>query len=220
MKLQDMFSMQVNDLGLIRFSDAFALQERLVAEVYSDTSPETLLLLEHFPVYTIGRTGKLDNVLDPAVETVRINRGGDITYHAPGQLVGYPILNLGKRRRDLRHYLRFLEEVLIQVAADFGVSSYRVDGETGVWTDQGKLASIGAGARRWVTMHGFALNVSLDLAGFERINPCGIVGCTMTSLQAIVGRPVAMAEVKERTVVHFECLLDQWLPAAADGNKC
>lgn len=207
--------MEINDLGLIGFSDAFALQERLVAGVYAKTSPETLLLLEHPPVYTLGRSGDLQNVLDPSIETVHINRGGDITYHAPGQLVGYPIINLGLRQRDLRHYLRFLEEVLIQVAADFGVASYRVDGETGVWTDQGKLASIGAGARRWVTMHGFALNVSLDLSGFNRINPCGIVGCTMTSLQAITGRPVAMPEVKECTRGHFERLLDQWLPMAA-----
>lgn len=206
--------MNIKDLGLMAFAEAYALQKELVAAVLAGTSAETLLLLEHSPVYTLGRSGSLDNILDPSIETVHINRGGDITYHAPGQLVGYPILNLGKRRRDLRHYLRFLEEVLIQVAADFGVESYRVDSETGVWTEQGKLASIGAGARRWVTMHGFALNVSLDLAGFERINPCGIVGCTMTSLQAITGRPVAMAEVKERTVVHFENLLDQWLPMA------
>lgn len=207
--------MDVKDLGLIAFAEAFALQEELVASVLAGTSAETLLLLEHPPVYTLGRSGHLENILDPSIETVHINRGGDITYHAPGQLVGYPIISLGQRRRDLRHYLRFLEEVLIQVAADFGIESYRVDGETGVWTEQGKLASIGAGARRWVTMHGFALNVSLDLAGFQSIIPCGIVGCTMTSLQEILGRPVSMAEVKERTVIHFENLLDQWLPLAA-----
>lgn len=207
--------MDVKDLGIIAFAEAYALQEELVAAVLAGTSPETLLLLEHPPVYTLGRSGSLDNILDPSIETVHINRGGDITYHAPGQLVGYPIVSLSQRQRDLRHYLRFLEEVLIQVAADFGVESYRMDGETGVWTEQGKLASIGAGARRWVTMHGFALNVSLDLAGFQSINPCGIVGCTMTSLQAITGRPVSMAEVKERTIVHFERLLDQWLPLAA-----
>jgi lipoyl(octanoyl) transferase len=212
--------MEINDLGLIGFFDAFALQERLVAGVYADTSPETLLLLEHPPVYTVGRSGDLQNVLDPSIETVHINRGGDITYHAPGQLVGYPIVNLGLRLRDLRHYLRFLEEVLIQVAVDFGVASYRVEGETGVWTDHGKLASIGAGARRWVTMHGFALNVSLDLSGFDRINPCGIVGCAMTSLQAITGRPVSMAEVKERAAAHFVRLLDLWLPVAgADAGN-
>ncbi len=206
--------MDVKDLGLIAFAEAFTLQEELVAAVLAGTSAETLLLLEHPSVYTLGRSGHVENILDPSIETVHINRGGDITYHAPGQLVGYPIISLGQRRRDLRHYLRFLEEVLIQVAADFGVESYRVDGETGVWTEQGKLASIGAGARRWVTMHGFALNVSLDLAGFERIIPCGIVGCTMTSLQEILGLPVSMADVKKSTLVHFERLLDQWLPLA------
>ena len=208
--------MDVKDLGLMAFAKAYTLQEERVAAVLAGTSAETLFLLEHPPVYTLGRSGDLQNVLDPSIETVHINRGGDITYHAPGQLVGYPIISLAQRQRDLRHYLRFLEEVLILVAADFGVTSYRVDGETGVWTDYGKLASIGAGARRWVTMHGFALNVSLDLAGFQRINPCGIVGCTMTSLQEILGAPVAMAAVKERTAAHFERLLNQWLPLAGD----
>jgi lipoyl(octanoyl) transferase len=212
--------MDVKDLGLMAFAEAFALQEKLVAAVLAGTSAETLLLLEHPPVYTLGRSGHLENILDPSIETVHINRGGDITYHAPGQLVGYPIISLGQRRRDLRHYLRFLEEVLIQIASDFGVESYRVDGETGVWTEQGKLASIGAGARRWVTMHGFALNVSLDLAGFQRIIPCGIVGCTMTSLQEILGHPVSMADVKQSTLAHFERLLDQWLPVAADDTGC
>ncbi len=208
--------MDVKDLGLIAFAEAFALQEELVAAVLAGTSAETLLLLEHPPVYTLGRSGHLENILDPSIETVQINRGGDITYHAPGQLVGYPIISLGQRRRDLRLYLRFLEEVLIQVVAELGVASYRVDGETGVWTEQGKLASIGAGARRWVTMHGFALNVSLDLAGFQRIIPCGIVGCTMTSLQEILGKPVSMAYVKESIRFHFEQLLDQWLPMASE----
>lgn len=204
--------MRVKDVGVMAFAKAWDLQEKQVAEVLSGISPETLILLEHPPIYTLGRSGHRENILDPSIETVHINRGGDITYHAPGQLVGYPIVNLGRRCRDLRYYLRFLEEVLIQVAADFGVFSYRMDGETGVWTDQGKLASIGAGARRWVTMHGFALNVCLDLVGFERINPCGIVGCTMTSLQKILGRPVLMDEVKQRVVFHFNRLIDQWLP--------
>lgn len=206
--------MVINDPGLITYSEAFVIQQQLVTEILAG-APERLLLLEHPAVYTIGRTGSLGNILDPAIEVVRINRGGDITYHAPGQLVGYPIINLANRGRDLRHYLRFLEEVLIRVAADFNVVSYRINGETGVWTDHGKLASIGAGARRWVTMHGFALNVSLDMAGFERINPCGIVGCTMTSLEIITGRSISISAVKERTAVHFEALLRQWLPQSA-----
>lgn len=210
--------MDVKDLGLMAFAEAYALQEELVAAVLAGTSAETLLLLEHPPVYTLGRSGNLENILDPSIETVHINRGGDITYHAPGQLVGYPIISLGQRRRDLRHYLRFLEEVLIQVAADFGVESYRVDGETGVWTEQGKLASIGAGVRRWVTMHGFALNVRNDLAGFKRINPCGVVDCAMTSLEIAAGGSLAMAEVKKSTVRHFQNLLEQWLPLQAKNG--
>jgi lipoyl(octanoyl) transferase len=205
------------DLEIIGYRDALALQEQLVAQVSSGQADETVLLLEHTPVYTIGRTGSMDNVLDPAIEVVRISRGGDITYHAPGQLVGYPIINLGARQRDLRRYLRFLEEVLIGVAADFGVVGYRVEGKTGVWTDGGKLASIGAGARRWVTMHGFALNVSLDLAGFNRITPCGLVGVTMTSLERESGRTIAMADVKERVRQHFQRLLDTWLPPTHDA---
>jgi lipoyl(octanoyl) transferase len=208
-------SMEKRDLGLMAYAEAYALQESLVQEIAAGSSPEVLLLVEHPPVYTIGRTGSLENVLEPGVETVRINRGGDITYHAPGQLVGYPLLNLGRRGRDLRHYLRFLEEVLISTSADFGVAGTRREGKTGVWTDGGKLASIGAGARRWISMHGFALNVSLDLAGFSRIHPCGIVGCPMTSLSRITGREVAMEKVKSRVVHHFEALLEDWLPLQA-----
>lgn len=182
--------MEIRDLGLMDYAEAFGLQERLVQDIAAGSSPEVLLLVEHPPVYTIGRTGSLGNILDPGIETVRTNRGGDITYHAPGQLVGYPLLNLARRGRDLRQYLRFLEEVLIAAAADAGCPGFRREGKTGVWTEQGKLASIGAGARRWVTMHGFALNVSLDLSGFSRIHPCGIVGCSMVSLSRLLGTPL------------------------------
>lgn len=206
--------MKIVDLGVMGYADALSLQERLVAAILAGTEPETLLLVEHPPVYTLGRSGHMDNVLEAGVEVVRVNRGGDITYHAPGQLVGYPLLNLAGRGRDLRHYLRFLEEVLIRAACEFGVPGGRREGLTGVWTGQGKLASIGAGARRWVTMHGFALNVSLDLAGFSRIHPCGIVGCPMTSLARIADRPVSMPQVKRHVVRHFESLLETWLPAA------
>jgi lipoyl(octanoyl) transferase len=204
--------MEVRDLGLMAYAEAYALQETLVRDIAAGEAPEVLLLVEHPPVYTLGRSGHMENLLDESVEVVSINRGGDITYHAPGQLVGYPLLNLGLRGKDLRHYLRFLEEVLILAAADVGVEGFRREGKTGVWTDQGKLASIGAGARRWVSMHGFALNVSLDLSGFSRIHPCGIVGCPMTSLSQITGRHVAMEQVKERVVFHFTSLLEDWLP--------
>lgn len=215
--------MVFEDLGRIGYQEGFALQEELVAAVFRNELTERVLLVEHFPVFTIGRSGDDGNILDPAIEVVRTNRGGDITFHGPGQLVGYPILRLGQRGKDLRHYLRFLEEVLICVAADFGVASYRVPGRTGVWTDRGKLASIGVAVKRWVTMHGFALNVNNDLSFFERINPCGITGCPMSSLRVFSGTPLDMEEVKSSISSHFEELLETWLPSedtrGHDGSK-
>jgi len=204
-------TMLIRDLGTIDFHDAYAIQERLVAGVAAGTEPETLLLLEHPPVYTIGSGGDEGNVLDPGIVAVRINRGGDVTWHGPGQLVGYPIVNLAARSRDLHRYLRFLEELLVAVAADFRVEAWRIPGRTGVWTEEGKLASIGVGVRRWVTMHGFALNVTADLAGFGRINPCGIAGCPVTSLAA-EGDRVRIEEVKGRVTERFGPLLAERLP--------
>ena len=204
--------MRTIDLGMIDFHDALALQQRLAAEVAAGETPDTLLLLEHQPVYTIGTGGSEANILDRTLEAVRINRGGDVTWHGPGQLVGYPIVNLGSRRRDLHRYLRFLEELLIVIAADFRVEAWRIPGRTGVWTEEGKLASIGVGVRRWVTMHGFALNVSPDLSAFARINPCGFPDCPVTSLAAESGAPVPMAEVKAKVAGCFEKLLEVRLP--------
>jgi lipoyl(octanoyl) transferase len=204
--------MKIRDLGLIGFGEAFALQEQLAEALFKGLETETLLLLEHLPVYTIGRGGSADNILDDAIEPVRINRGGDVTYHGPGQLVGYPIIDLDLRGRDLHLYLRFLEELLMRVAADYGVEARRVPGRTGVWTGKGKLASIGVGVRRWITMHGFALNVSTDLARFSAINPCGIEACPVTSLEDLCGAPAPMEEVKAAVIRYFEPLLDEWLP--------
>jgi lipoyl(octanoyl) transferase len=201
----------IRDLGTIDFHEAYTIQQQLAAEVFAG-APETLLMLEHPPVYTIGSGGNVANLLDPAVKAVRINRGGDVTWHGLGQLVGYPIVNLGRRSRDLHRYLRFLEELLLAVAADFRVEAWRVPGRTGVWTAQGKLASIGVGVRRWVTMHGFALNVSAELSGFERINPCGLPGCPITSLQGEGGVIVTMDKVKKRIGIEFEQLLEERLP--------
>ncbi len=205
--------MKTLDLGTIDFHEAYAIQESLAAEVFSGAAPETLLLLEHPPVYTIGSGGSEGNILDPAISAVRINRGGDVTWHGPGQLVGYPIVNLGARCRDLHRYLRFLEELLVAVAANFRVESWRIPGRTGVWTEEGKLASIGVGVRRWVTMHGFALNVTADLTGFGRINPCGIEGCPVTSLGRETGREVSMVHVKGMVADMFGALLEERLPA-------
>lgn len=207
--------MLVKELGTVGYAEAFALQEELSAQVRADMGSETLLLLEHPLVYTMGRSGSDGNILDPSVEVIRINRGGDITCHGPGQLVGYPIINLGRRGKDLRRHLRFLEEVLIAVAAEFGVKGYRVDGRTGVWTDSGKLASIGVGVRHWVAMHGFALNVNNDLAAFGRINPCGISSCPIASLESVCGGPVQVRDVARRVADRFVGMLDEWLPVTA-----
>lgn len=204
--------MVITDLGLMEFDAVYHLQERLAAGIAAGTEPETLLLVEHPSVFTIGSGGDEANVLDPSAEVRRINRGGDVTWHGPGQLVGYPLVALDRRGRDLHRYLRFLEEFLIGVAAEFGVAARRVPGRTGIWADQGKLASIGVGVRRWVTMHGFALNVSPDLAAFERINPCGIVACPITSLTREKGATVSVAAVKRVAGESFPPLLAEFLP--------
>lgn len=211
--------MNIIDLGLKEFTEAYAIQQRLVADVADGKAPETLLLLEHPPVYTIGSGGSEENVLDPSVTAVRINRGGDVTFHGPGQLVGYPILSLVARGRDLHRYLRFLEGLLIATAADYRVNAWRVPGRTGVWTGRGKIASIGVGVRRWITMHGFALNVAPDLAGFSRINPCGMANCPVTSLELEAGVSVPIREVKLSVGRRFERMLDEWRPGDRAGME-
>lgn len=214
--------MIIRDLGLIGFHDAYALQEQLAAGVAAGKEEETLLLLEHLPVYTIGSGGSDGNILDPSISAVRINRGGDVTYHGPGQLVGYPIINLARRGKDLHRYLRFLEELIIRIAADFGVAALRVTGKTGVWTGSlpalAKLASIGVGVRHWVTMHGFALNVTTDLSQFSRINPCGLIACSVTSLLMECGGSVSIFEIREWVAQRFEMLLDDLLPVDSGDN--
>lgn len=207
-------ALKVLDLGLIGYQQSLELQERLVASI-GEGGRETLLLLEHEPVYTIGAGGDAGNVLDRRVSAVRVNRGGDVTYHGPGQLVGYPLLDLSRRGRDLHRYLRFLEEFLVEVAAQFSVSGFTTPGRTGVWTQAGKIASIGVGVRRWVSMHGFALNVSLDTSPFGEINPCAIPSCPITTLAREGGAEVAMAQVKELIGSRFEDRLERRLPREA-----
>lgn len=204
--------MVIADLGLIEFAAAYAMQERLVAGIAAGTETETLLLLEHPAVYTMGSGGDGANVLDPSLEVLRINRGGDVTWHGPGQLVGYPLIALDRRGRDLHRYLRFLEELLIRTVAEFGVAARRVPGLTGIWTAGGKIASIGVGVRRWVTMHGFALNVAPDLTAFDLINPCGIAACPVTSLSREWGAALPMAAVRHVVEDRFAPLLAEWMP--------
>ena len=208
-------------LGTLEYRAALARQDALAASKVSDPQgvPDTLLLLEHEPVYTIGRTpdrsslGELAGVLPHPVET--INRGGQATYHGPGQLVGYPILDLSRRGRDLHRYLRALEEMLILAMARHGVKGRRREGLTGVWAAENrKIASIGVGVRRWVSQHGFALNVlgSEALAPFRAITPCGLTDVTMTSLETEGGTGVGVREFAETVAAVFAEQLDVLLP--------
>ena len=187
-------------IGRIDFDTAFAQQETEVAAVRAGASPGRIFLLEHESIFTIGRTRDqssllLRNLLPAPLR--EINRGGQATWHGPGQLVGYAILDLHRYGGDLHRYLRFLEQVLIDTLAQWSVVAQRREGLTGVWVEDRKIASIGVGVRHWVSMHGFGLNVCGGLEGFASIVPCGIDGVTMTSLERECGRAVAVREVAD-----------------------
>jgi lipoyl(octanoyl) transferase len=188
-------------LGRTRYEDALALQEEIVArKIAAPDTPDELLLLEHEPVYTIGRTPDQSSLRDATAlphPLVKINRGGQATYHGPGQLVGYPIVDLRPRGQDLHVYLRTLEDALIATLREFGVHGERREGLTGVWVGPRKIASIGVGVRRWIAMHGFALNVCGDLAPFTHITPCGIAGVEMTSVDRESSQRVTVAKAAE-----------------------
>ncbi|HEY6061248.1 MAG TPA: lipoyl(octanoyl) transferase LipB [Gemmatimonadales bacterium] len=170
--------------GRVPYRAALAWQRALAEERISGRRGDLLLLLEHDPVVTLGRTSDSGNLLQPGgIDVVEVERGGDVTYHGPGQLVGYPILDLSGYRQDLHWYLRTLEDALIVALARLDIAAGREPGRTGVWTSGRKIASIGVHVKRWVTWHGFALNVTTDLAAFDRIVPCGIPGVIMTSIQ-------------------------------------
>jgi lipoyl(octanoyl) transferase len=192
----------VEDLGRRPYGEVLELQRRVAAERIAGERPDTLLLVEHDPVVTLGRSTKQGNLLaDPAllasrgVELFDIERGGDVTFHGPGQLVGYPIIDLTRHRQDLHWYLRQLEQVLIDALATYGIAGGRKEKYTGVWVGDRKIASIGVHARSWVTWHGFALNVSTDLSYFDLMVPCGIADVTMTSIERETGRPVPLGDV-------------------------
>jgi lipoyl(octanoyl) transferase len=200
----------VHRLGLIGYADALALQERLLEARCEQRIPDTLLLLEHRPVITLGRGAKQENVLQSrevlamqGVELFETGRGGDVTYHGPGQLVGYPIIDLSPDRRDVRRYVNGLEEVMIGIAAGYGISAGRIAGLNGTWIGERKLGAVGVRIRRWVTMHGFAINVTTDLSAFDLIVPCGIKDKRVTSLASELGREVAMSEVESAAVREF-----------------
>jgi lipoyl(octanoyl) transferase len=204
--------LDVRRLGLVPYSDALALQRSLVEDRRAGRIPDTLLLVEHPHVLTLGVRGDggrshilatADTLAARGVEVHETGRGGDITYHGTGQIVGYPILDLKPDRCDVHRYVRDLEEVLIRTAADYGIQAERVEGLTGVWVGREKLAAIGVRVARWITSHGFAFNVTTDLEYFNLIVPCGIADRGVTSLARVLGRRVELAEAQDRVVEHF-----------------
>jgi lipoyl(octanoyl) transferase len=211
-------AIEVRRLGLVPYEAGLELQRQLVDERKAQRIPDQLLLLQHPPVITLGvrvrddRAHVLaapDELARQGVAIVESGRGGDVTFHGPGQLVGYPILDLNPDRRDVHRYVRDLEEVLIQVAASFGIAAGREPGLTGAWVGNEKLAAIGVRISRWVTSHGFALNVATDLRHFDLIVPCGIRDKGVTSLERLLGRPVPMAEVESATITAFEAVFSR-----------
>ena len=233
----------VVELGLMAYQPAFDLQRRLVAARKCGAVPDVLLLCEHPHVITLGRNGRQEHLLASAhllrqmcVEFHSSDRGGDITYHGPGQIVGYPILNLAAIRRDVAWYVRQLEEAMIRATADFGVVAGRNAGMTGVWVDRSgdasgeandvaghaaaveKLAAIGVHLSRWVTSHGFAYNVSTDLRYFDLIVPCGIANKRATSLERLLGRAVRRDEVTPRIVAQLGEVFERDMQPVAREN--
>ena len=219
-------NVEVLDLGFRDYKETWDYQEELFAEIIalkrenrnreiSAPTPNYFLYVEHPHVFTLGKSGNAANLLvnqdilrERGATYYHINRGGDITYHGPGQIVGYPILDLENFFTDIHKYLRFLEQMVIDTLAEYGLQCERSPGETGVWLDVGtanarKICAMGVRASRWVTMHGFALNVNADLSYFDLMIPCGIKGKGVTSLSKELGRPVAMTEVREKLLNHF-----------------
>ncbi len=201
----------VYQLGVVPYDEALAAQRGLVEE-YGRTQADAgaLMLLEHPPILTIGRSGTAANILASAerlaaagVAVRETNRGGDVTYHGPGQIVGYPILPLGHHGKDVHAYLRRLEGVLIAALGDYGIAAERREGLTGVWTPEGKIVSIGVAVSRWVTWHGFALNVDPNLEHFRLIHPCGLVGVKIASMKSLLGAAPSLTEVEGVVLKRF-----------------
>lgn len=205
-----MRSCDVHRLSLVTYENGMKLQQRLVEMRQREEIRDQLLLLEHPPVITLGRGGNAGNLLatpqtlaSNGVRFYETTRGGDITYHGPGQVVGYPILHLGEGNRDVRKYVTKLEEVLIRTVAEYGITAVRVEGKRGIWVGNNKIAAIGVRIARWVTSHGWALNVSTNLDHFRLITPCGLSGTGVTSIERETGRRVPLDEVRERLAIHF-----------------
>lgn len=197
--------------GQVDYADALDWQERLMETRQEEQIPDTLLLLEHPPTITFGSRHRPDHLRAAPEELERrgiclqaTRRGGDVTFHGPGQIVGYPILDLNRRGRDLHRYVRQLEEVLIRTVGSFGIRGERIPGLTGVWAGDEKIAAIGVEVRKWVTRHGFALNVTTDLAYFDLIVPCGIADKSVTSMERLLGKAPPREDVESALLQHFQ----------------
>lgn len=224
-----MKKIQLQDIGLKNYKDAWQTQNELFQEIIAiklenrdreeqKTTPNYFLFTEHPHVYTLGKSGNLNNLLlsekqlkEKGISFFKSNRGGDITYHGPGQIIGYPIINLDYFFPDIHLYMRNLEEVIIKTIAEYGLKGERSEGETGVWLDVGtpfarKICALGVRTSRWVTMHGFALNVSTNLGYFDHIIPCGIRGKNITSLETELNRKIQHEEVKTKILKHFSTI--------------
>ena len=207
-----MEGIEVRRLGTVGYQEAADLQARLVEQRRRDEIPDLLLLLQHPPVITLGvksrstRTNIVASdaqLADAGVDVFESGRGGDVTYHGPGQLVGYPIFNLNPHRRDVHRYVRDVEQALIEAVSAFGIQAGRVEGLTGIWVGNDKLAAIGIRISRWITSHGFALNVATNLSHFDLIVPCGIQGRGVTSMEQLLGRGIGMDEVEKAVETAF-----------------
>ena len=210
--------LEIRSFPLLPYRTALEMQDELVVARQADQVPDQLLLLEHSPVITVGVRGrqKRNHVLAPpaylaeqGIEVLDVRRGGDVTYHGPEQLVGYPVLDLKPDRCDVHRYVRDLEEVLIRTAAAFGVTSDRAEGRTGVWVGREKLAAIGVRVSRWVTSHGFSLNIAPDLNHFGLIVPCGLAGYGVTSLERLLVTPPTRDQVEAVLSQEFACVFDR-----------
>ena len=212
---------QVLRLGRVEYRDGLELQRQLQEARRAEQVPDTLLLLEHPPVLTLGRGAEETNILTPparlealGVEVFETDRGGDVTYHGPGQIVGYPLLHLGPGRQDVRKYVRAIEELMIRTVADWGLTATRIEQWPGVWVKESrrggprKIAALGVHLSRWYTKHGFALNVNTELSHFELIVPCGIREAGVTSMREELQKEVSVAEVEERIAHHFRAVFD------------
>ena len=212
-----MRQLEIRRLGMVRYRDALALQQQLVEERRAGQVGDVLLLLEHSPVITLGVRGDGgrchivatdERLATLGVEVSETGRGGDVTYHGPGQIVGYPILDLRPDRCDVHRYVRDIEDVMIRTCADYGIAACRIEGLTGAWVDDRKIGAIGVRISRWITSHGFAFNVNTDLDAFSLIVPCGIADRGVTSLQDLLGRRVPLDQVEETLAYHFGAVFD------------